>query len=534
MVSVHPNRRDETLLVVTSREKTSEEGATNTQFAVHLNNNSKTNGITAAHLNHVTVPNMFDNVREGLNTINVTVSGHPNDPDITHRLTIPAKYYATVDEIHTAVNNAATDAGVSLTMSTQGSDHTFWTHIGDRISREANPIDFSAKIQWVNDRENGAPFTIAGFHPPGVTESPVCNMFLTVKESVTLTGGAMVSYGPDFALTGAQIGRKCILKVIRFEQYPHPDWTDESLWPNAIDLYNYNWGLVDPSAHPPGNPPTSTRTLEEYKRENNVSYWRSISGPLVLAPGNYTTSTDFRVRFGDTDAALDLKKDAVRQSSLKFTGVNNNYIQTEYPDDGSGTMVAIPGVRIMDSSLIDLSFAGDLSTLIQLVYVVPQWQSTTDHGFTNIHISSPTAGEEGDLLTGVLGIQSGVGPGLTDPNTGAAAGVGHSPHNLNGPSAVLLCSIMLADGNAIGVGDGSGTKLEHPVIDLIPMNVPRGSFAWYQPNEVASNLLRYKHRKQLSRVDFRITDTHGRPLHLPANYHVTLVMRLIHESLDGV
>lgn len=531
MTSVHPNRRDETLLVVTSREKTSEGGATNTEFAVHLNNNSKTNGITAAHLNHATIPNMFDNMREGLNTINVTLSGHPNTPDIIHKLTIPAKYYATVDEIHTAVNTAATDAGLSLTMSNQGSGHTFWTHNSERISREANPIDFLAKIQWVNASENGAPFTVAGTIPPGETEVPVCSMFLTVKEQIDLTEAAMVSYGPDF---DGVTGRTCILKVTRFIQYPHPDWTDESLWPNVIDLYNYNWGLVDPSAHPPGNPPASTRTLEEYKRVDNVSYWRNISGPLTLAPGNYTTQTDFRARYGDTDAAIDLKKNAVHQSTLKFTGVNNAYIQTEYPDDGSGTMVAIPGVRMLDSRLLLMDLTDDLSTLDQLVYVVPQWRSRVDHGFYNIHISSPTAGEEGDLLTGVLGIQNGVGPGLTDPLTGTAFGISSAPSNTNGPSAVLLCSTVLAEGNAIGVGDGSGTKLEYPVIDLIPMNVPRGSFAWYQPNEVVSSLLRYKHRKQLSRVDFKITDTYGRPLYLPANYHVTLVMRLIHESLDGV
>lgn len=555
MVSRHPNRRDETLLVATSREHTGGSKTTNADFTVHLNNNSKTNGITAAHLNHVTVPNMFDNVREGLNTITVTLKGGTSD--ITHNLTIPARHYATLDDILTEVNTAATNAGIPLTMTSNNSDHTFWSWGGQEVPPPPVPdptgpmtlIDMSNLDSIGAFVEENDPLIIAGNgmndHQGEMINNTWTRLFFTVHKTVQISGFKLFGWGDDNpALTNP---RKHEVTIWKFTQNPDAGYTDETLWPNATDLYaqyasGYSGSLTQFSYH----------TVIEESRSGNVITCSiekvnpgggpsMVNGRIELPPGNYLVSDNIGSSKGTEIEALDLWKDHSLWGGAYFgTGIRNTAITSGFHLDGGQLgQLTTPGFRVWDERITNdplfyrywcygspIFHDPSITTKRTMAPRSQQWY--------DVHLSSPTAGQEGDLLTHVLGIDNGVGPGLSDPNTGVAAGISSAPVNTNGPQTVFLCSTMLAEGNAIGVGDGTGTKLEQPVIDMIPMNVPRGSFAWYQPNEVVANLLRYKHRKQLSRIDFRLTDTMGRTLALPHNYHVTVVLRLIHESLDGV
>lgn len=557
MVSVHPNRRDETLLVVTSREKTGEGDATNTHFAVHLNNNSKTNGITAAHLNHVTVPNMFNNVRDGLNNINVTLKSTIG-PDITHKLTIPAKYYATLDELHTAVNTAATAAGLPLTLSNQGSDHTFWNftgvetppmHIVDlkRVA-EMGVVDPGDPMSTVENGTNDS---------QGNLITDWCQQLFHTKKAVQFKTYSVISFGDDEETIADGREHAITIRNLRYRlaEYPpgSPGLSDPTSWPNLSDLYERN---VVTTQNGLSDNQRCLVTVKEVSRKGNVATCNIISiaghgelpsGALEL-PGGGSHGDPFAYNeywllddntgsvYGAATDAADIWKDVQWKGGEYWKGINNDTIVSSFPyyDVADRGQLQADGLRIWDERATYGANALDPLFWRYWVFGTPDFRAS-DNLWYDVHLSSPTAGQEGDLLTHVLGITDGVGPGLTDPNTGAAFGISSAPGNLNGPQAVLLMSTMLAEGNAIGVGDGSGTKLEHPVIDMIPMmNVPRGGFAWYQPSEVVANLLRYKHRKQLSRVDFKITDTNGRALSLPHNYHVTVVMRLIHESLDGV
>jgi hypothetical protein len=145
---------------------------------------------------------------------------------------------------------------------------------------------------------------------------------------------------------------------------------------------------------------------------------------------------------------------------------------------------------------------------------------------------SPTAGRQDDLLTQVLGMknQSTFISTATSPTITAKA---PNPCNTEGPQNVFISSRCFAEGNGIGTGAGIGQKVDQNIIDMIPLNdVFRGRYGWYQPKEAIYNLVRYKHHKDISRVDIELTDSEGKIMALPDNYHVTIVLRL-HYNLMG-
>lgn len=207
-----------------------------------------------------------------------------------------------------------------------------------------------------------------------------------------------------------------------------------------------------------------------------------------------------------------------------YAGVDTLIAQTEYEGDMGGGQVSETGIKIALGM-------GSQSTLGPIIYpyLIANYQLERT-GFPTGTIQSSTAGRSYDLLTSTLGFSNNIGIMVNGQAITASL-----PFNLNGPDAVLLNSQCIAEGHGVGCGGGDGSKLEQNIIDMVSLrDTPRGQHAWYQPYDTASNLIRYRHSNDISRVDIEVTDTEGQRLTLPPNYHVVLVLRLIGELLDGV
>jgi hypothetical protein len=263
---------------------------------------------------------------------------------------------------------------------------------------------------------------------------------------------------------------------------------------------------------------------EEVSRSGNVATHQFVDlnglpydPNIILDPGYYYIADDYN----DIEGAWAFRLDQ-DFGTFRLSGDDNLWMQSEYT--GDPLQFAASGLKLVahdfNGSQLDPDYVPNF------VFTNYKFVGAT---YRTAMISTTTADRDGDLLTGVMGVGN---------NTVLTAGMSvaaPSPFKLSGPDAVLLNSTRIAQGNAVGGGGGDGSKLDQNVIDMISMrHTPRGQYAWYQPADTVGSLIRYPFNNDISTIDFEITDTHGRPLTLPPNYHVTVVMRLISQLLDGV
>jgi hypothetical protein len=305
--------------------------------------------------------------------------------------------------------------------------------------------------------------------------------------------------------------------------YLDPDFGNVSLRPSETDRI---------AALDPANASQITQTLvadfrtEELSRAGNVATHQFIDSNgdaydpnIILEPGYYFVIDNHNSVEGGWAFDVDIDWGG------SLNGQNSGWAQSSYTGD-----LAWETIR---SDLKLALGAGEQATTGPIIYPYVFTNYTLEpFTFKTATLTSDNAGEDGDLLTSVMGVADNTT--LASDENGSSVTT-PSPFNLNGPDAVLLNSVCFASSNSIGAGSGDGFKLDTRVVDMVTMRgTPRGQYTWYQPADASANLIRYPYSKDITNIDFEITDTHGRPLHLPANYHVTVVMRLIQESLDGV
>jgi len=306
--------------------------------------------------------------------------------------------------------------------------------------------------------------------------------------------------------------------------YLDPDFGNVSLRPSETDRI---------AALNPANASQITQTLvvdfrsEELSRAGNVATHQFIDSNgdaydpnIILEPGYYFVIDNHNSVDGGW--AFDVDVD----SAGSLNGQSSGWAQSSYTGDSAW--------QTTRSDLKLALGAGDQATTGPIIYPYVFTNYILEpFTFETATLTSSMAGGDGDLLTSVMGVTDNTT--LTSDDGSSVVFTTTSPFNLNGPDAVLLNSACFASSNSIGAGNGDGFKLETHVVDMVTMRgTPRGQYTWYQPADASANLIRYPYNKDIATIDFEITDTHGRPLSLPHNYHVTVVMRLIHESLDGV
>ena len=102
--------------------------------------------------------------------------------------------------------------------------------------------------------------------------------------------------------------------------------------------------------------------------------------------------------------------------------------------------------------------------------------------------------------------------------------------NMTTLSHVCLVSKVLADGNLCAVANTIGYKLDANVIDVICVaDVPYGQYINHTPGHPTDNIIRYRHKKTLSKVDVELTDIMGLPLQLPTNHHMLVLLRMYYD-----
>jgi len=344
---------------------------------------------------------------------------------------------------------------------------------------------------------------------------------LIVRESEDTSGRALWS---TCDLSVAEPFRQVWEHNLYRLNYLDPDFGNVSLRPSETDRI---------AALNPANASQITQTLvtdfrtEELSRAGNVATHQFIDSNgdaydpnIILEPGYYFVIDNHNSVEGGW--AFDVDGDA----SGSLNGQISGWAQSSYTGDSDWQTIR--------SDLKLALGAGEQATTGPIIHPYVFTNYTLEpFTFKTATLTSDKAGKDGDLLTSVMGVTDNTT--LASDDGSSAVVTTTSPLNLNGPDAVLLNSACFAGSNSIGAGDGDGFKLETRVVDMVTMRgTPRGQYTWYQPADASASLIRYPYSKDITNIDFEITDTHGRPLSLPPNYHVTVVMRLIHEALDGV
>ena len=518
----YPNRKSESMLVLSSQEK-SQTIDTNSSFVVHLNNNDKMENVTSMHIAHIHIPNMFNNVREGLNTFTIKklIGVYPTFETVT----VPVGYY-TKAELITAINTASSAAGIPFVV-TETNDTATWTYTRTDLSvagTKYRMVDLSAA---------------AGMDTP-IASDPVTNVDNSLYPAQ--------KYGHWFTLHTP-------MKVVGIF---HPDWGPDFTWPfnnteymSLGELHKFDYTgtstkfghnayrphqqdeieLVEDPSLPLTKTLLKTAGIRRWHRIDNVldGVIDGLAGGTnslnwLLDPGLYTWTTQDIIQ---EPAAVRFMPDISKDNTNIWNGVDNSFLQANYPYiDVDPWVLSDPGLELATSDVVSTEPIPFVYSILELVL--------QPNAFESISISSPTAGQVGDLLTQIMGFTQNVEGAPAVPDDPPVFNVADAQMNISGPAEVFIKSQSFAEANAIGGGDGDGVKLDQNIIDMVPLNATaRGEYKWYQPKTAAMSLIRYKHKKNVSRVDIELTDINGRVLTLPSNYHLTMMLRLTHESLDG-
>ena len=143
-------------------------------------------------------------------------------------------------------------------------------------------------------------------------------------------------------------------------------------------------------------------------------------------------------------------------------------------------------------------------------------------------LSSPTAGSPDDLLTHVLGFANRQSV-VTPPHT-----IGHlqanAVPNTSGPQTVFIRSTCF--GESKSMSPNSGEILDTNIIGIVSLSdVPWGTYSHHRPEDASTGLHRYRHTRNLSHIDFQITDITGRVYTLPPNQHTTMAVKLFMDKV---
>lgn len=216
-------------------------------------------------------------------------------------------------------------------------------------------------------------------------------------------------------------------------------------------------------------------------------------------------------------------------ATLTFSGGQGNAGWVDGQDvnlRGGFTLEPIPGVKMTAVSLqppYDF-VSNNAPQMLQVAFFVTTMRV---QGGTTI-ISSPTAGSPDDLLTQVLGFANRQSID-TPPHT-----IGHlqsrATVNDSGPQTVYVRSTCF--GEAKSMGPNNNQIADTNIIGIVSLaDVPWGTYSRYKPEDASTGLHRYRHTRNLSHMDFQITDITGRVLTLPSNRHTTLAVKLFMDKV---
>ena len=485
----HRRLVEEYLLTVSSRERQANES--NCNFTFNMNNHSRAGKPCASHVDYVQIPNMFDNVREGLNTIVLTID------EQTFTITIPPGYYTTNDLVQ--FFNTYDLGNPGYTIQGQVVDDKFRiivtklqdTYLSvDNIGPKTMPVtNYWADLDNLFDGNANAPITSIQ-NTPSATVNP---------SSSSYTFAQFVPTAP--ALVGPTLPNDIVLGsnfiVINFVG----ELDSISPGSGVLDvarLYDPQIDKIDPTAA-----------------------WNVLITVLQNTPNVYLVN-----RYSSTPPGI------LFGASSNFVAGGNPLNVAFNPNSpfplGSLELFSI---IVYDMNISNNQNLDDYPSLIAFSYTIPP--------VVNCSLTSSTAGEYMDVLTHNLGItplQESI-PLPLNPNLPLSFVVlGGDPVNEAGVTNVLITSFALAESNGVGTSHNQferrgGDKRDIDLLSVVSLaDTLRGSYTHHQPMNADSTMLRYRHRKDLHRLDFQLRDEAGRILALPDNYNWFMTMRMIHET----
>lgn len=527
-------RNSEHTLVLSSEYTSSGTTSSNTDFTVHLKNSSH-GSLLAAQMVYAQIPNCFDNVREGLNSFNI----YESSTDTTTTITVPPGRYSNNElrellltifaDAYPATPDHPVSSWISMTYEADnrfhlnvdmGGDEDFTGTFDAELLSE--PMADLLTTQSVFP-QNYIRQVVLG--QDGVYDNSYVGMWMTVKQRCRLVGATTAA---------AQINPN-----------PNPDpshfltcriftmvYTGPSVYPNVVPPSDYD--LAQASIIRPWS---DEFTMSVTSQSNYQYRYGNFTGTpqVIMEPGYYFIG--YKQGFQNADGyghGIDFDVAGAYGTSpianvadIHELGKDDDIIQTRYNDNDPKKQPSLfptfagPGVKMTEIALEPPYgfYSNNPPRFLQVAFFMT---TTNVPGGTAI-LSSPTAGSPDDLLTHVLGFANRQSV-ETAPHT-----IGHlharATPNTSGPQTVFIRSTCF--GEAKAMGPSNGEIVDTNIMGIVSLaDVPWGSYSRHMPEDASTGLHRYRHTRNLSHVDFQITDIAGRVLSLPANRPTTLAVKL--------
>ena len=492
-------------------------------FDTKFGNNHISNAI-GCQVKQIQIPNMFNNVRNGLNIIEFQYPEVVNG-DLTGELrrtliNIPVGWYNAEDLI--AVLNLAfhtSDLPFDFTAQLLN-DYMLFT-AGPMINWNEHALMLSFDSPQYDDWESGF------FGVEVVTEKKISGVIFTTHVEHHMTE---VVFPPGVINVG-NARRITLVRCVNDQSFAIEDDTQPR--PDGV--------ITDPSiiVQTVFN---TTYTQRELDVGSGVMYdiaseWKAVLLPagtymLIhdLYPGEVRLNTcitnpvnEFQYLHGNNDGEI----------STKFTStvvpLDDAYIHGGRSSVWSGQGVKtclgdwnedLPyqNPRRNSISLPTQSVDG-LSCNAMLVSV------GTTH--TPYVITSPTAYVHQDILTHVMGWDTSEFHSESKESDQFVVYQGAHQINLSGQTIVYVYSNVLAPSNGVG----AKTKITTDLLDTVNMaDVVRGGYSTHSPQDPETSQVVWRHAKTVTHVDITIGDIEGRKLEFPHNYPATVIVKIISEE----
>lgn len=244
----------------------------------------------------------------------------------------------------------------------------------------------------------------------------------------------------------------------------------------------------------------------------------SSSFPFALY---HYTSTDFGNTWSRSSG--DFEYNDPRRIGLSLSDTADYVLMpTQYGRIYTSSKSTLDTMIAINSSSANPIYSENVLGLIGFYPYFGQYiDSTSNTSTQSDYVVSSSPSGTGDVWTHIFGMPSGI---VAIPTT--------SKQNINMITLCHVCltSRVLADGNLCSVANTIGYKLDTNVIDMICIaGVPYGQYINHIPGDPTDNIIRYRHKKTLSKIDVELTDIMGRPLRLPTNYHMLVLLRMYYD-----
>ena len=541
-------RNSEHTLVLSSEYTSSGITGSNTDFTVHLKNSSHGH-VTAAQLVYAQIPNFFNNVESGRNSFVI------NTPTRSVTITVPPGHYSEYElyqSLSSLMNSEFPDPDnevyFSYSEASQGGRIALNVKNGQLAIGTTNTFDTTLLSQMYYEYNRtlvALPSRILPlYHRLSSSESTIyVGMWMTVKQRCALTAGFQCAAftSPDTVNNTPVPAHKITCRIFKMVYT-----VDGSNYSRPSDYDRAPSSPVKATIVPHSQPFTMslTSTGNGLYTFGDVTDLSLLSQDMFMDPGyyfiGYLPSMKVSTAYADLGIDFNVARTSVftaPATNINTIGTDNAVLQTRWvadpdpkkqPFPGAGSTTGIKVAQVVPTAPYESPLAWHVTPP---PYLYISFRMTQDTSIRTYTMTSPTAGEYGDLLTRVMGFQNNIQVPITIAATAPARThttvIATDRPNMAGPQTVFINSTCFGESKTISPSPAGGEMVDTNIVGIVSLGTtPYGGCTDYHPNDSLVNLHRYRHSRSLSHMDFRITDIAGHVLTLPTNQHVTMAVKL--------